>query len=199
MGAIQVTSSRKGAKSRKRGRKSRSTGTKARARVHPTGEPRVQLEDRLAESLEQQAATTDVLRIISTSPTKLPRVLEVIVKSAARFCGADDVTIFELDRQDVRTAAHWGTIPQEIGVRFPCSRGSVAGRTILDRKPVHVIDLQAEADEFPEGSAFGTARPLVFRYSARGCRSERFSFDVPKLIRLQISRLRFSGRSPTRL
>jgi GAF domain-containing protein len=154
MGAIQVTSSRKGAKSRKRGRKSRSTGTKARARVHPTGEPRVQLEDRLAESLEQQAATTDVRRIISTSPTKLPRVLEVIVKSAARFCGADDVTIFELDRQDVRTAAHWGTIPQEIGVRFPCSRGSVAGRTILDRKPVHVIDLQAEADEFPEGSAF---------------------------------------------
>jgi GAF domain-containing protein len=154
MGAIQVTSSRKGAKSRKRGRKSRSTGMKARARVHPTGEPRVQLEDRLAESLEQQAATAEVLRIISTSPTKLPRVLEVIVKSAARFCGADDVTIFELDWQDVRAAAHWGTIPQEIGVRFPCSRGSVAGRTILDRKPVHVIDLQAEADEFPEGSAF---------------------------------------------
>ena len=154
MGAIQVTSSRKGAKGRKHGLKSRSTGTKARARVHPTGEPRVELEERLAESLKQQAATAEVLRIISTSPTKLQRVLEVIVKSAARFCGADDVTIFELDRQDVRAAAQWGTIPQEIGVRFPCSRGSVAGRTILDRKPVHVIDLQAEADEFPEGSAF---------------------------------------------
>jgi transcriptional regulator with GAF, ATPase, and Fis domain len=154
MGAIQVTSSRKGVKTRKHGVKGRSTRTKARARVLPTREPPVQLEERLAESLDQQAATAEVLRIISTSPTKLQRVLEVIVKSAARFCGADDVTIFELDRQDVRAAAHWGTIPQEVGVRFPCSHGSVAGRTILDRKPVHVIDLQAEADEFPEGSAF---------------------------------------------
>src|SRR5215510_4660701 len=51
MGAIQVTSSRKGPKSRSHGRKGRSTGTKARARVHPTGESRVQLEERLAESL----------------------------------------------------------------------------------------------------------------------------------------------------
>src|SRR5262249_18619435 len=35
-----------------------------------------------------------------------------------------------------------------------CTRGSVAGRTVIDRKPVHVIDLQAEAEEFPEGYAF---------------------------------------------
>src|SRR5262249_14977247 len=43
-------------------------------------------------------------------------------------------------------------------------RGSVAGRTVIDRKPVHVIDLQAEADEFPEGSAF--ARRLGHRTTA---------------------------------
>jgi signal transduction histidine kinase len=107
-----------------------------------------------AEALEQQAATAEVLEIISTSPTELQHVLEAVVRSAALFCEADDVTIFELDGQDLRAAAHWGAIPQDIGVRFPCTRGHVSGRTVLDRKPVHVIDLQVEAEEFPEGSAF---------------------------------------------
>ena len=113
------------------------------------------------EALEQRAATAEVLKIISTSPTQLQPVLEVVVKSAARFCEADDVTIFELDGQDLRAAAHWGMIPVEIGLRFPCTRGSVAGRIVLERRPVHVIDLQAEAEEFPEGSAM--ARRLGHR------------------------------------
>jgi two-component system, NtrC family, sensor kinase len=85
----------------------------------------------LAEALEQQTATGEILRIISASPTDLRRVLEVVVKSAARFCDADDVTIFELEGQDLRAAAHWGAIPQDLGVRFPCSRGHVAGRAVL--------------------------------------------------------------------
>ena len=108
----------------------------------------------LGEVLEQQTATAEVLRIISTSPTELQPVLDVVVKSAARFCGADDVTIFECDGQDLRAVAHWGPLPQEIGLRMPCAHGSVGGRTVLERKPVHVLDLQAEAEEFPEGSPF---------------------------------------------
>ena len=92
----------------------------------------------LADALEQQTAIAEVLRIISTSPTELQPVLDVVVKSAARFCGADDVTIFECDGQDLRAAAHWGPLPQEIGLRMPCARGSVGGRTVLERKPVHV-------------------------------------------------------------
>ena len=113
------------------------------------------------EALERQTATAEILKIISASPTELESVLEVVVKSAARFCEADDVTIFELDGQDLRAAAHWGMIPVEIGLRFPCTRGSVAGRIVLERRPVHVIDLQAEAEEFPEGSAM--ARRLGHR------------------------------------
>ena len=116
------------------------------------------------DALEQQRAAAEVLKIISASPTEFRPVLEVIVESAARFCDADDVTIFELDGQDLCTAAHRGPVPHEIGVRFPCTRGSVAGRTIVDRKAVHVIDLQAEADEFPEGIAF--AKRLGHRTTA---------------------------------
>jgi GAF domain-containing protein len=150
-----VTLSRKGAKGRTRITGLRSTRAKARARVGRIREPRPELENKLAEALEQQVATAEVLRIISTSPTKLQPVLDVVVKSAARFCKADDVSIFEVDGQDLRLAAHFGPIPsQEIGERMPCTRGSVAGRTVLERKPVHVIDLQTETEKFPEGSAF---------------------------------------------
>ena len=122
----------------------------------------------LDDAREQQTATAEVLKIISTSPTELRPVLELVVRSAARFCEADDVSIFELDGQDMRMAAHWGSVPHleilEIGFRFPCTRGSVAGRTVLDRKPIHVIDLQVEAEDFPEGSAL--ARRLGHRTTA---------------------------------
>jgi signal transduction histidine kinase len=159
--AAGVTLSRKGAKSRTGGRKLRSTGTKARAHVSNGPNSLVklkkQLQERtrvLAEALEQQTATGEVLRIISTSPTELQPVLDVVVKNAARFCGADDVTIFQCDGNELRATAHWGPLPQEIGLRMHRSRGSVGGRAVVDCKAVHVLDLQAETEEFPEGSTF---------------------------------------------
>jgi GAF domain-containing protein len=107
----------------------------------------------LKEAQEQQVATAEVLKIISTSPTELQAILEVVVRSAARYCKADDVTLFELDGQELREAAHWGALRHGgESFRFPCTRGSVAGRVVLERKPVHVADLQAEAENFPEGS-----------------------------------------------
>jgi hypothetical protein len=85
----------------------RSTRTKVRTRANPSREPRGDLEKKLAEALEQQTATAEILKIISTSPTELQSVLEAVARSAAHFCKADDVTIFELDGQDLRATAHW--------------------------------------------------------------------------------------------
>jgi len=108
----------------------------------------------LTEALEQQTATADILRIISTSPTDLQPVLDTVVRSAARFCGAHDATIFELDGANLRGTAHHGPIPAPLRSFGPPDRGAVVGRAILERRAVHVADLQAEEKEFPLGSAY---------------------------------------------
>jgi signal transduction histidine kinase len=113
----------------------------------------------LAESLEQQTATADILRIISTSPTDLQPVLEAVARSAGRFCGATDVTIFEVDGQHLRVAAHHGVMARDAYENLvPVERGTLNGRTLLERRTVHVVDLQAEHAEFPGGSAIARSR-----------------------------------------
>jgi two-component system, NtrC family, sensor kinase len=139
-----------------RGRKAKALKAVRRSSSSASGQETevARLTRELDDAQEQQTATAEVLKIISASRTELQPVLEVVVRSAARYCKADDVTLFELDGQELREAAHWGALPHGGGsFRFPCTRGSVAGRVVLERKTVHVIDLQAEAENFPEGSA----------------------------------------------
>ena len=107
----------------------------------------------LSESLEQQTATAEILRVISTSPTNLQPVLDAVVKSAARFCGAPDASIFRLDGEHLRADAHHGPVAQPMGFLVPVVRGTVAGRSVLERQAVRVTDLQVETEAFPEGSA----------------------------------------------
>jgi GAF domain-containing protein len=104
----------------------------------------------LAEAREQQAATAEILRVISSAPTDLQRVFAALAWSAARLCDAFDATIYQVDGGNLRLVAHHGPIP-ESGT-FPLARGLVIGRAILDRRTIHVADLQAETKEYPEGS-----------------------------------------------
>jgi len=69
----------------------------------------------LTEALEQQTATSEILRVISSSPTDLQPVLDAVVKSAARFCGAYDAQMWHLKGESLRLAAHHGPIPSPVG------------------------------------------------------------------------------------
>src|SRR5215471_5122848 len=113
----------------------------------------VRLFNETKEALERQTATADILRVISSSPTDIQPVLDTLVRSAVRFCGAHDATLVQVDGETCRVVAHHGPIPFTLGARFALVRGYVTGRSILDRQPVHVTDLQAETLDFPEGRA----------------------------------------------
>src|SRR6267143_5248661 len=65
----------------------------------------------VTEALEQQTATSEILRVISSSPTNIQPVLDAVAASAARVCGATDALIMRVEEQDMRRVAHFGPIP----------------------------------------------------------------------------------------
>src|SRR5215813_2340201 len=116
-----------------------------------SGDQSVELLRReLAEAREQQSATAEILRVISSSPTDLQRVFADIAGSAAHLCDAYDVVIRQVDGEVLRLVGHHG--PLSTSDTLPLTRGVVTGRVILERRTIHVADLQAETDEYPEGS-----------------------------------------------
>src|SRR5262245_4366799 len=107
----------------------------------------------LTESLEQQTATADVLKVISRSALDLQKVLDALVESAARLCNAYDAAIFQVFDDDLRLVAHYGQIPlgRPVGqLTLPLVRGRIVGRAVIDGRTIQVTDILAEADEYPD-------------------------------------------------
>ncbi|MBI2360894.1 MAG: GAF domain-containing protein [Deltaproteobacteria bacterium] len=137
-----------------------SRKSKAKKRLPPREEPYSKLKQEveilrreLSEALEQQTATSEILRAVARLPTDLQPVLDTVAENAARLCDANDAQIFRVEGEVARKVASYGIVPSiiAVGQTLPISRGSHHGRAILDRQTVHIHDMRAESEkDYPD-------------------------------------------------
>src|SRR4051794_20865918 len=150
-------------------------------------------------ALEQQTATSDILRVIASSPTDLDRVLTTMAESAARLCAADGVVIFGVAGESYLPLSRVGPMSgPPLRTTNPIDRRSIQGRAIVDGAPVHVPDVEAVQDkEFPlsapisrrNGTRSALAVPLLREGAVNGViyarRSEHRSFTDEQIALLE--------------
>src|SRR6266536_973057 len=109
-------------------------------------------EKRLAETLEQQAAISEILRVISSSPGDVKPMLNAVAERALKLCDAEQAGIFLVDGNMLRFAARFGSmLTPEDNDSFLLTRGLVVGRAIIDRETIHHADIVPLVEtEYPD-------------------------------------------------
>jgi two-component system, NtrC family, sensor kinase len=128
------------------GRRSSAAGSETEA---------ARLTRELRDALDQQKATSELLRVISNSPIDLSPALGAIAKSAARLLDVTDADIMRVEGDVLRLVAKHGPSRQwPVGSTRSINRNWVAGRAAVDRTTVYVPDLQAAKSDFSQGAAY---------------------------------------------
>jgi len=112
----------------------------------------------LAQALEQQTATAEVLRVIASSPTDLPKVLDAIAISAAKLTESDSANVQQAYGEYLRSMARYGGPLEAIASAYPHERllarlttGTMSGQTFLERRSIHIPDVASAVEtDFPE-------------------------------------------------
>ena len=127
------------------------------------------------EALEQQTATSEILQVISSSPTDVQPVFDTIAASARRLCDALYSVVFRFEEGMITLVADDGASPEWIGAirsayPAPPGRTSVAAQAILERRVITIADAQAGTEYVDMRHPKGGARelPEVMRPSGKG-------------------------------
>ena len=112
----------------------------------------------LTESLEQQTATAEILRVISSSPTDLQPVMDAVAENAARVCGANDASILRIEGDVLRRVARFGSLPTLVPDVIPVSRDFPSARSFIERRTIHIADIMPLLEtEYPAVKSAATA------------------------------------------
>jgi GAF domain-containing protein len=126
----------------------------------------VRLLDELRQSLQQQTATADVLKVISRSTFDLQTVLDTLIESAVRLCEADMGSINRQHGEAYRQVANFGHPPDLVRFmrdhQIKLGRGTIVGRTVVENRVVHVPDVEADPEfTFLEATRIAPIRTML--------------------------------------